>query len=283
MVCERRRRSEGRPAEGQAASLQRSGGTAITTCGTPCTQIAPDARGSPVLGRRSSLSRKCIAGGEKSGETWEQRTISATSTLGPDRWGGEIAGASNPQILRLSGGADWVCKFMNAGAGTKNLSGAAGMALDMFGTRLARLVGLSVAECTSVDVSRDFIARTSQLEGFDAGPAFASKMLPAVVPVASGADVSTCVNAAGATLIVMLDLWLNNWDRSGNQKNTLISGVSPSAGWCPLTTVSAVRPAVRQGPGSSAVGFFQSRSSRRLCAESFSTLRWQCASLSTRP
>jgi len=117
---------------------------------------------------------------------------------------------------------------MNAGAGTKNLSGAAGMALDMFGTRLARLVGLSVAECTSVDVSRDFIARTSQLEGFDAGSAFASKMLPAVVPVASGADVSTCVNAADATLIVMLDLWLNNWDRSGNQKNTLISGVSPN-------------------------------------------------------
>lgn len=102
------------------------------------------------------------------------------------------------------------------------------MALDMFGTRLARLVGLSVAECTSVDVSRDFIARTSQLEGFDAGSAFASKMLPAVVPVASGADVSTCVNAADATLIVMLDLWLNNWDRSGNQKNTLISGVSPN-------------------------------------------------------
>lgn len=123
------------------------------------------------------------------------------------------------------------------------------MALDMFGTRLARLVGLSVAECTSVDVSRDFIARTSQLEGFDAGPVFASKMLPAVVPVASGADVSTCVNAADATLIVMLDLWLNNWDRSGSQKNTMISGVPPNRRLVPLDYGVSCTTSGPAGPG----------------------------------
>ncbi len=138
------------------------------------------------------------------------------------RWHGAYNSASKPQRVECNDRNLWVCKLANAAGANQNAFNLAGMAIDFFGNLLATEMGVQCSNVGLVHFSEQFVALTPQLSGFIHGLALGSQYLGLIAPVTSASDVLRSRNKDHVAGILAVDLWLNNWDRSGNQGNTCI-------------------------------------------------------------
>lgn len=132
-------------------------------------------------------------------------------------------GASNAHIMQCSDGLTYYCKMLGRpGTPAASAFGASALASELYVVSLATALGIATPQAAIVDVLQDLINASEAMSGCLAGPAFGTVLMSSPVEVNSNAVLADVTNLASAPAIVGLDLWVGNWDRSGNAGNLLV-------------------------------------------------------------